>query len=275
MSRLARLEPELAEFGGTVSVWCGRVGTPPAYARLEHAVHYPASTMKLAVLAAAYRLADAEVLDLDADVTVRQTFTSAAQGADQFQMDPDYDSDPKVWQRLDGRASLRWLSRRMIVRSSNLATNVVLEHTGYAAATDAWRVVGARHSAVNRGIEDYAARDAGLDNTVTAADLAALLAALQTDRLASADACHDMRQVLLAQEHNNDLPAGLPPGTRIAHKNGWIDGIRHDAGIVYPPDTAPYVLVVCLTTSRPDGSMRHLMSRIAAASWADRHNLTG
>jgi beta-lactamase class A len=231
--------------------------------------------MKLAVLAAAHRLADGGELDLDADVSVHDRFESALPGADRFRMTPDYDSDPEVWQRLGHRVSLRWLTRRMIVRSSNLATNLVLEHVGHAEATEAWRAAGARHSVVNRGIEDYAARDAGQDNTVTAADLAGLLAALQTDRLASADACREMRQVLLAQEKNDDLPSGLPPGTRIAHKNGWINGIRHDAGIVYPPDTPPYLLVVCLTTSRPDESMRGLMGRIAAASWADRHHLVG
>lgn len=270
MKRLAGLVPVLAGFGGTVSVWCGPVGAPATYARLEHETHYPASTMKLAVLAAAYRLADAGQLDLDAEVPVHNSFVSAAPGGGRFKMDPDYDSDPEVWRRLDGRVSLRWLARRMIVRSSNLATNLVLERVGCTAATDAWRAVGAGRSVVDRGIEDYAAKAAGLDNTVTAADLAALLAALETDRLASTDSCREMRVVLLAQEKNDDLPSGLPPGTRIAHKNGWVDGVRHDAGIVYPPDAAPYLLVVCLTTTRPDESMRHLMRRIAAASWAGR-----
>lgn len=271
MRRLPDLEPHLAQFEGTVSVWCGRVSAPPGYRRLEQVIHYPASTMKLAVLAAAYRLADAGHLDLDAPVPVHNDFASAAPDGSRFRMNPDYDSDPEVWARLGGRASLRWLTRRMIVRSSNLATNLVLEWTGYAAATEAWRTVGASRSVVNRGIEDYTAARSGLDNTVTAADLAAWLAALQTDRLASPESCRMMRQVLLSQEKNDDLPTGLPPGTRIAHKNGWVDGVRHDAGIVYPSDAPPYLLVVCLTGTEPDPAMRDLMRRIAAASWQDRH----
>src|SRR5690606_2430676 len=40
------------------------------------------------------------------------------------------------------------------------------------------------------------------------------------------------------------IPAGLPAGTRVAHKTGWITRIHHDGGIVYPPGRAPYVLVV-------------------------------
>ncbi|MGH3646634.1 MAG: serine hydrolase [Micromonosporaceae bacterium] len=282
MSGFAGLEPALADAGGTVSVWCGPVAGQPRFTRLAGAPHYPASTMKLAVLAAAYRLADAGTLDLDAPVEVHNDFGSAAPGAARFRMDPDYDSDPSVWARLGETASLRWLARRMIVLSSNLATNLVLEHTGYAAATAAWRAAaavgpaggaGAASSVVRRGIEDYAAREAGIDNLVTAADLAALLGAIATDRIASAAACHEMRQVLLAQEKNDDLPMGLPTGTPVAHKNGWVDGIRHDAAIVYPADAPAYLLVACLSTPSPDERMRQLMARIAAASWAGRHRL--
>ncbi|MGH3737230.1 MAG: serine hydrolase [Micromonosporaceae bacterium] len=270
---LGELEPEFAALGGTVSIWYGPLAGPPRYTRLPDAVHYPASTMKLAVLAAAYRLADAGRLDLDATVKVHNDFASAGPGGTRFAMDPEYDSDPEVWARLGQSASLRWLLRRMVVVSSNLATNLALERTGCPAATDAWRAAGATTSLVRRGIEDYAARDAGVDNLVTAADLAALLRAVATDRIASPQACAEMRDILLAQEKNDDLPSGLPAGTPVAHKNGWVDDIRHDAAIVYPPDAPPYLLVVCLSTPSPDEAMRRLMARIAAASWVGRHRI--
>jgi len=38
------------------------------------------------------------------------------------------------------------------------------------------------------------------------------------------------------------IPAGLPEGTRVAHKTGEITKIHHDAAIVYAP--RPFVLVV-------------------------------
>ncbi|MCX5990452.1 MAG: serine hydrolase, partial [Chloroflexi bacterium] len=37
--------------------------------------------------------------------------------------------------------------------------------------------------------------------------------------------------------------SGLPPGTRLAHKSGQLEGIRNDAGIVFGP-TGPYALAV-------------------------------
>jgi beta-lactamase class A len=100
-----------------------------------------------------------------------------------------------------------------------------------------------------------------------------------------------MLATLEAQERREDLAAGLPDGTRVAFKNGWVPGIRHAAGIVYPADADPYTLVVCLTTplagaprpadpagvpahdaTGPDGrdAACDLVARIAAASWEQR-----
>jgi beta-lactamase class A len=62
-----------------------------------------------------------------------------------------------------------------------------------------------------------------------------------------------MRQILLAQEFNEKIPAGLPPGIRVAHKTGEITAHSHDAAIVYPPGRSPYVLVV-LTRGIQDGA---------------------
>jgi len=247
---------------GTVSVWCAPVGAvEPVYARAEHVPHYAASTMKIAVLAAVHRSG----LDLDTPVPVTDWFRSAAPGAPPYLLPRAPDDDPAVWDRLGAAAPLGWLAERMIVTSSNLATNLVLGHVGVEAADAVWRRVGARHSRIGRGIEDAAARDAGLTNEVTAADLAALLDAIALGRLPGSA---PMLAPLCATAHRYDLAAGLPAGTRIAHKSGWVTGVRHGAGIVYPPDRPPYLLVVCTTTTLPDAAARSLLARIAARSWA-------
>jgi len=252
-------EPELAAVPGTVSVWYAPLGADrPWYARAEHVPHYAASTMKLAVLAAARRAHETGALDLDAPVPVTDRFASAAPRAPDYVLPHAPDDDPAVWSRLGGTATLRWLAERMIVRSSNLATNVVLAHVGIAAADREWALAGAKHSRIGRGIEDAAARAAGITNEVTAADLAALLEEIVADRW--------MATTLEAQEHRDDLAAGLPAGTRIAHKSGWVTGVRHGAGVVYPAGGSPYLLVVCTTTALPDGAARRLLARIAAAS---------
>jgi beta-lactamase class A len=273
------IEAEVATVPGVVSVWYGPPGGPATYQRAAEATHYAASTMKLALLAALHRAADAGTLDLDAETDVRNEFTSAAPGGPGFACRQDYDNDDVVWDRLGRTATRRWLAERMIVRSSNLAANLVLAEVGHDAVEEVWRTVGARHSVVGRGIEDAPAAVAGITNLVTAADLAALLGAIARGTLASAAACRDMLDTLLAQERSEDLAAGLPAGTRIAHKNGFVDGVRLGAGIVYPDDAPPFVLTVCATTpwatSGRDDAACQLVARIAATAWAARHDGTG
>ncbi len=296
MSHLEALRTDLDAVPGTVSVWCGRPGAnAAAFAREADATHYAASTMKAAVLAALHRAAEASLLDLDGEVPVHNEFESAAAGAPRFGCSQSYDNDDAVWAQVGATATLRWLAERMIVRSSNLATNLVLARVGTAAVANVWETVGGRHSVVGRGIEDSAGAEAGITNLVTAADLAALLGAIalggqtpqaqtpqaQTPQaqthgpLASTASCRAMLDTLLAQEHTEDLAAGLPPGTQVAHKNGWIPGIRHGAGVVFPDDAPPFVIVVCLTTplavNEHNDEACQLVARIAAAAWSDRH----
>jgi beta-lactamase class A len=259
---LADLVPALDAVPGTVSVWCGPFDRL-RYAHAEHAVHYAASTMKIAVLAAAARAHAAGTLDLDRPVPVTDRFASAAPSAPEYPLGRAPDDDPAVWRRLGGTAPLRWLAERMIVRSSNLATNLVLAHLGIDAADREWTLAGARHSRIGRGIEDAAARAAGITNEVTAADLAALLRATVT----GPDPWP--RRTLEATGHREDIAAGLPPGTRLAHKSGWVTGVRHGAGVVYGPGGSAYLLVVCTTTTLPDVAARGLLARVAAASWAE------
>ncbi|MFD2763101.1 serine hydrolase [Micromonospora eburnea] len=280
------LDARLDRVPGTISVYVGRLGARPTWTRRADATHYAASTMKAAVLVALYRAAEAGRLDLDDPVPVRNGFDSALAGAPRFANDQDYDNDEAVWARVGGNAPLRWLAERMIIRSSNLATNIVIDHVGLPAVAEAWTLAGARHSVTGRGIEDSAARESGIDNLVTAADLAALLGELalgarRPGPLASPAGCASMLDVLFAQEHREDLAAGLPEGTRIAHKNGWIRGIRHGAGVVFPADAPPYTIVVCTTTDLADGGPSgeetddacRLIADISAQVWAARHEL--
>ena len=281
------LDVRLERVPGTVSAYVGRLDADPTWTRHADATHYAASTMKVAVLVALHRAAEAGRLDLDAPVPVRNTFDSALPGAPRFSCARHYDNDDAVWERVGGTASLRWLADRMIVRSSNLATNLVIAHVGLPAVAEVWALAGARHSVTGRGIEDFAAREAGVTNLVTAADLAALLGELalgatRPGPLAAPAGCAAMLDVLLAQEHREDLAAGLPEGTRIAHKNGWVRGVRHGAGVVYPDDADPYVVVLCTTTDLADGGPTgeeveddacRLIADVSAEVWRARHEL--
>ncbi|WP_371495091.1 class A beta-lactamase-related serine hydrolase [Kitasatospora sp. NBC_00374] len=247
----------------TLSVHVGPLAGGPVRTLRPNAPHLAASTMKVAVLAALHRSG----LDLDAPVPVHNSFVSASYGP-RFGVSREEDSDPEPWQALGSERTLRWLAGRMIVHSSNLATNLCLSHVGPAAVAEVWQLARARHSVTGRGIDDLRARAAGVVNLVTAADLARLLRRLPQELL----------DLLAANAHRVDLAAGLPPGTRIAFKNGWLPGVRHSGGIVYPPDAPPYGIVVCYsgplaTGHAVDDPAARLLARISAGYWARRHEL--
>ena len=254
---------------GSFSVWCGPVFGAPWLSSRADVQHYAASTMKLALVIAAYREAEEGRLDLDAPVLVHDTFASAV-GETRFSMNRGDDSDPEPWRRLGDHVSLRWLCCRAIVKSSNLATNLVLDVVGTDAVSRTLAATGATGSRVTRGIEDVAAREAGLQNLVTATDLARTLQALYAGELAATDSCAEILAVLAAQQINDAMPAGLPAGTKVAHKSGWVDGISHDAGIVYPVDGGPFVFVMCTTSTLDEQAGLDLIAAGAAAAWADR-----
>jgi beta-lactamase class A len=106
-----------------------------------------------------------------------------------------------------------------------------------------------------------------MNNTITARDLAVLLAAVESGKAVSSRAAALMREILAAQEFREKIPAGLPAGTRVAHKTGEITAVSHDAAIVYPPRRAPYVIVV-LTRGIRDGAVSaRLIADISRSVW--------
>jgi beta-lactamase class A len=77
----------------------------------------------------------------------------------------------------------------------------------------------------------------------------------------SADASDAMVGVLARSEFHEAIPAGLPAGTRIAHKTGEITGIHHDASIVYGPH--PFVLVIMVQGITDRDKSSQVMALIA------------
>src|SRR5207245_9644322 len=172
------------------------------------------------------------------------TFASPADGSP-FAVDKADDPNATLSGRLAHPASVRELLELMITRSSNLATNILIERVGAARAQASARALGAWSIQVLRGVEDGKAYRAGLNNTTTARDLGALLAAIAQHRARGPAACAAMVAILSRQEFNEGIPAGLPPGIPVAHKTGWIGQVvYHDAALVSPPAGGGYVLVV-------------------------------
>ena len=219
-------------------------------------VMHAASTMKVPVMLELYRRASVGGFSLDQGLMVVNHFASALDGSP-YKLEAADDGDSTLYKEEGNRVPIRQLIHLMITRSSNLATNILISLAGPDQVNATLRSIGANRTTVRRGVQDIKAFDAGLINTTTARDLATILAAIETGRAANAAATREMRDHLLADEFNDRIPAGLPPGTRVAHKTGDITALAHDAGIVYPKGRKPYVLVVMTRgIPKPDDSAR-------------------
>ncbi|MGA9747023.1 MAG: serine hydrolase [Nocardioides sp.] len=250
-----------------VSVWLGDLDGGTMLARDVDAAHYAASTMKLPLLVAAHRRQEAGELDLARDVAVHNRFASAADGSG-FSLEQDDDQDDETWAALGSRRTLAYLAEHTTVKSGNLATNLLLEHVGAGAVADVLADAGcSAASVISRGIGDAAARDAGLDNLVTAADLGRVVRGVADGTLAAPETCAAVLAVLARQEHRDGIPAGLPGGTYVANKTGSVDGVNHDVALVRSAGRAPYILVVLTTVDVPEDEATSFIAALSRTVW--------
>jgi beta-lactamase class A len=264
-----RLEPFFHRRGVTVAVAYRDLGTGATYFRNEDEVFHAASTMKVPVMMALFQMVDAGELRLTEPLPVRNQFESIVD-ASPYALDPTEDGDPELYQAVGESRPLEELIRRMIARSSNLATNLLIERIGASRATDLMRSLGALRIQVLRGVEDEKAFQAGFNNKVTARDLEIALTALAKGETFSAGSNARMIEILKAQEFNEKIPAFLPKGIPIAHKTGDITGIHHDAAIVFPPGEAPYVLVVLTRGYEDEKAANQVIAEISRLVWQGR-----
>jgi beta-lactamase class A len=253
---------------GTVSVVLRVSGEEQPRCSIEpEAQHYAASTMKLPVLVAAQRLAERGELDLDRTVVVHDDFDSLVPGR-RFTMDPAEDSDPETWAAVGNAVPLRELVERMVTVSGNLATDLVLEQVGPAEVATVLELAGCSpRTVLPRGIEDYPARDAGLDNLVTADDLARVMVALADGRLTGSAAGAECERILRAQTYRAGIPAGLPEGLEVGNKTGWIDGVNHDVALVRAPGLPPTGLAVLVSAPGTPEEREAGIARLTSAVW--------
>jgi len=247
----ARIERRIAEVPGATAGVAFRDLTrgDTLYLGADERFH-AASTMKVPVMIELFRQVDRGQMSLSQRITLKNEFASIVDGTP-YSLDAKDDSDSLVYSWIGSAVSVHDLLEHMITRSSNLATNTLIGVVGATRANATAHQLGAKDIQVLRGVEDDKAYDAGKNNTTTARDLAVLMAAIETGKAASRASTDSMRAVLSRQEFNDEIPAGLPAGTRVAHKTGQITGHLHDAAIVYPQGRGPYVLVV-LTRGIPD-----------------------
>jgi beta-lactamase class A len=209
----------------------------------EHEIFHAASTMKTPVMAEVFKQANEGKFNLKDSLTLRNDFRSIVDGSS-FTLSQEDDSDHALYEQLGQKKSIDSLVYYMIIVSSNLATNLIIELVDAKKVTDHMRGIGANDMKVLRGVEDGKAFELGLNNVTSAYDLMLLFEKIAKGEMVSKEASEKMERILLDQKFNEIIPAKLPKEVRVAHKTGGIAGVRHDSGIVILPNGKKYVIVL-------------------------------
>ena len=231
-----------------------------------HEPLHAASTMKVPVMLELFRRADAGEISLSDRVEVRNQFRSIADGSS-YALDPADDSDSAMYARIGQRVEIRELIEHMITRSSNLATNLLIDLADPRRIATTMASIDAGEMHVLRGVEDGPAFRAGMNNTTSAYALMRVMAAVADGQAASPASNGAMVGILGRQEFTSMIPAGVPRGVRTANKTGSITRIAHDAAIVFPPGRPPYVLVVLTRGFTSTEAAAPVAREVSAAVW--------
>jgi beta-lactamase class A len=263
-SRVDEIAREIGGDGLAVSLFDYETGLQ--WARQGDRWFHSASTIKVAVLLALFGAIDAGRFTLDSRLHVRNRFLSLVDGRP-FRVSPGRDADKDVHAAIGKTMRLAELARSMIVTSSNLATNLLVDLIGVEQAQQMLARHGITGIELARGVEDDKAFEASFNNRVTANGLVALFRVIHETRGVLAQSAREMLDILFHQEFRTGIPAGLPADVRaearIANKTGEISLVAHDAGLVFLRDRQPYVLAVL---TEPEPKTDHRMERIARVS---------
>lgn len=204
---------------------------------------HAASTMKTPVMIEVFKQASEGKFSLQDSLIIKNDFKSILDGSS-YSMELGRDSGEHLYEQIGQKRSIEDLVTDMIIYSSNLATNIIIELVDAKNVNKTMREMGAMDINVLRGVEDMKAYEAGLSNSTTAYDLMLIFEALANGKAVNAEADKEMLQILQQQKHTDLIPALLPENLKIANKTGWITGVHHDSALIELTDGKKYVLVL-------------------------------
>jgi beta-lactamase class A len=131
------------------------------------------------------------------------------------------------------RLTLGDLCALMLTVSDNTASNFILDLVGMGEVNETMSRLNLTRTKLARRFMDAAARARGRENVTSAGDMLTLISLIRSNALPGG---RRLREMLAAQQSFSELTEGwLPTGATLAHKDGTLDGVVHDTGILSGP----------------------------------------
>lgn len=257
------IEAELKKQKGEFAVAFKDLGSGETVFINEHELFHAASTMKTPVMIEVFKQAASGKFSLRDSVEIKNEFKSIADGS-LFTLDPEDDSEQKLYTQIGRKKTWDTLVYDMIIVSSNLATNLIIDKVDAKNVMKTLREdVGTKEMEVLRGVEDQKAYEKGMNNSTSAYDQMLIFEKIAREEMINTEASQAMIKILLDQRFNDIIPAKLPKDVKVAHKTGWITGLHHDCGIVFLPDGRKYVLVLLSKKLEDEKASVDAMARVS------------
>ena len=257
-----QISSKLAEQAGEFAVAFKDLTTGDSIFINEQTFFHAASTMKTPVMIEVYKQAAAGTFSLNDSITLKNEFKSIVDSST-FSLNANDDSEQELYKHLGEKRTVYSLVYDMIISSSNLATNMVIELVNARNVTKTMRQLGANKIQVLRGVEDSKAFAKGLNNVTTANDLLVIFEKMANDEIVDSTASQAMIKILLNQQFNEIIPARLPKEVKVAHKTGNITNVLHDSGIVFLPNGKKYVLVLLSKNLQKEEQAKKTMAEVS------------
>jgi beta-lactamase class A len=254
---------ELSQQKGTFAVAFKDIQSGKEILINEHQNFHAASTMKTPVMIEVYKQAAEGRFSLNDSITIKNQFKSIVDGS-LYSLDSTNDSETEIYRHIGEKRTLYQLMYDMIIASSNLSTNLIIDLVGAKNVTQTMRELGAKDILILRGVEDQKAFDKGMNNTTTAFDLMLIFDKMARGKTVNKKSSDAMIKILLDQTFNDIIPAKLPKDVKVAHKTGSIKGVHHDSGIVFLPDGRKYVLVLLSRDLTDENAAVQSMAKISS-----------
>jgi beta-lactamase class A len=209
-----------------------------------------ASVIKLPILIAFLQDLDAGKVSLTEKLTMRPELIASGSG---------YMQDLPAWSTFSANYTLT----KMIETSDNTATNMIMKRVGGAAVLNKrFQSWGLRDTRIRNWLPDLSGT-----NTVSAQDLAMILARVERGNILSASSRRKAIEILKLCRTRSLLPPGLGPGAVIAHKTGDIGFAIGDAGIIYMPNGREYIAAVMLKRPYDDPRGRDYIQTVSSIAY--------
>jgi beta-lactamase class A len=192
---------------------------------------FSASVIKIPVMVAVYRAIDEGKFSLQDEFPTAPEDWAAGAGTLQFQ-------------EAGGYHTVKEYLRVMMTQSDNVATNALTRLVGgpdYVNAVAA--SLGAPDTVLYQKVTSERAAVPLLDNRTTPRDMSTILKSIYAGQAANPESCQEMVDLMHQNNLQSSLKEGLPEGTKVANKGGWLFKVYDEAGIVAREDN-PYAIAI-------------------------------